>query len=226
MKRTDSAVAGMVLLGGSVAVTVVAGLVMSFPWQAILLVVAVTVISVVVNTAMASAHERRDTRYWQEAMVAVSAWANRNVGRSGTSPNAFPGNEEWTLQDSPRFSGTILGIGRRDGFEIGIACTEVSEGEGTTRHTAFLVRLPREHPHVRVKPPRPRRQPVADLPESAGRLLTALPSGAELVEIQGRELYIQYYGWPESLNLDVRADAAVEVARALHREDIGGPQGR
>jgi hypothetical protein len=221
MRRTDSAVAGMVILGISAPMVVVAGLVMNFPWQAILLVVAATVISLALITAMASAEEQRDTHHWQEAVVAVSAWASRNAGRCETSPHAFP-DHEWTLPGSPRFLGTILAVGLRDGFEIGVACSEVSEGEnGATRRTAFLVRLSREYPHVRLKPSRMRRAPVADLPEPAGRRLATLPPRAELVEIQSRELYIQYHGWPEFLDLDVRVDAGIEVARALHREDTG-----
>jgi hypothetical protein len=226
MRRTDNAVAGMVLMGSSVLVSIVASLVMSFPWQAILLVVAATVASVALIMAMTSADERRDTESWQEAVVAVSAWASRNAGRCETTRDAFA-DDDLMLPRSPRFSGSILAAGHRHGFEVGVACSEESDVDGELgRRTAFFVRLSRECPHVRVEPGQLRRRPVADVPQPVAALLAALPARAELVETQDQELRIVYVGWPESIDLDVCVDASVEVARALRREDIGEPQDR
>lgn len=197
-----------VFIGGAMLVALLAGALVGLPWQAILLVVAAAAVTGLVITAMASSDERRDSLRWQEAAVSVSAWASRTGGRCETGQNAFDDASttgEWTLPASPRFSGTILAVARRHGFEVGIACYEQPCGEGaTSRHTAFLVRLPQAHQRVRL----------------TKRRSAALPGRPESVDVQDRELCIVYYGWPGSMDLDARLDAGVELARALDREEV------
>lgn len=222
--RGDSRMAHTVFIGGSMLIALAAGALVGLPWQGILLIVAAAAVTGMVIAAMASSDERQDIRRWQEAAVAASAWASRNGGRCETDPNAFDDagtTGEWTLPASPRFSGTILAVAHWHGFEVGIACYEQPYGEGaTSRHTAFLIRLAQAHQHVRLTARSLRRRSAAGMAEAATARLAALPARPELVEIQDQELRIVYYGWPGSMDLEVRVDAGVEVARALHREEV------
>jgi hypothetical protein len=221
---TDGVVAYAVFVGGSMLVALVAGVFVGLPWQVTLLVVAAAAVTGVVIAAMASSDRRRDTQRWQDAAVAVSAWASRNACRCETSPQAFDSDGrtgEWTLPASPRFSGTILAVAHRHGFEVGVACYEQPDGEGaTSRHTALLVRLAATHQRVRLTSRSWRRRSGAGMTEVANRMVAALPARPESVEIQDRELCVVYYGWPGSMDLDARVDASVEVARALREEKV------
>lgn len=218
---TNGVGASTAFVGGSMLVALVAGVFVGLPWQVTLLVVAVAAVTGMVIAAMAFSDQRRDTQRWQEAAVVVSAWASRNAGRCETSPHAFDGDGgtgEWTLPASPRFSGTILAVAHRHGFEVGVACYEQPYGEGaTSRHTALLVRLAATHQRVRLTSRSSRRR-SAGVAEAATRMVAALPARPDSVEVQDQELRVVYYGWPGSADLDARVDASVEVARALQEE--------
>lgn len=219
-----SVVARTTFIGASMLIALVAGVLVGLPWQGILLVVAVSAMTAMVIAAMASSDERQDVRRWQDTAMAVSVWANRNAGRCDTSSDAFDGEGttgEWTLPASPRFAGTILAVAHRNGFEVGIACYEQPYGEGaTSRHTAILVRLTKAHHHVRLNTWRLRLRSTAGITEAVAAGVAALPARPESMEVQDRELRIVYYGWPRSAtDLAARADASVEVARALHQEE-------
>ena len=209
---SDRASAGGLLVGGSALTVLIVGLLMHMSPAVLALAVAVAAAAGAAIALMAAGNQRRDTRLWQEATVAVAAWADSSGGRSTTGANTFTG--EWTLPASPRFTGAILAVGRRDGFEVGVSCYTQPHGEGATgRHTTIFVRLHNPHAPVRARWRFRRRfaEPVA------GRLAD-LAVGVELVEVEERELRIFYTGWPEALDLDACVDGAVEVARALDRD--------
>lgn len=206
---TDNTIAAGLLAGGSALAVGVIGLLIRLPADVLVLAVAVSAAAGGLVALVTAAGGRRDTRLWQEAAVAVSAWAARNAGQSETSQAAFAAG--WTLPASPRFAGTVLAVGRLDGFEVGVTCYTHSDDEGgPTRHTGVLVRLRNPHPPVCARWRFRRRftEPVADrLADLTGRV--------ELVEIEDRELRISYQGWPEAVDLDACVEGAVDVARAL-----------
>jgi len=209
---TDNTAAGGLLVGGSALTVLIVGLLMGLTPFVLVPAVAASAAAGGVIAFMATAGQRRDMRRWQEAAVALSAWAGRHAGQSETNPAAFTG--DWTLPASPRFVGSILAVGRPDGFEVGVSCYTQPDGEGFGRHTTIFVRLRHEHPPVRARWRFRRRfaEPVA------GKL-AELAVCVELVEVEDRELRIFYSGWPEALELEACVDGAVEVARALDRGD-------
>jgi hypothetical protein len=209
---TDNAAAGGLLVGGSALTVLVIGLLMGLAPFVLVPAVAASAAAGGLVAFMASAGQRRDMRRWQEAAVALSAWTARNAGQSAANPAAFTG--EWTLPASPRFAGAILGVGRVEGYEVGVSCYTQPDGDGIGRHTSILVRLRHEHPPVRA-----RWRFRGRFAEPVARKLAELAICVELVEVEHRELRIFHSGWPEALDLEACVDGAVEVARALDKRD-------
>ncbi|MEV5428204.1 hypothetical protein [Streptomyces sp. NPDC052701] len=196
--------AGVLLAVGSSAVLVGVGVFWGFPWQLLLLLVAGTIVLAGLLCAMSLPAVRLDARLRATGRDTLITWAGRNGGRYGTVPAEFvTGGKGWELPVSPLFRGELLAVGRREGVEVGIACSTVDVGEaGTAWHTTVLVRLPRERPPARL-----RRRETHHLD---------LPQRVESVETGGRALCVRYEGWPEgSLWLDARVDAAVRLAVSL-----------
>ncbi|MFL6125334.1 hypothetical protein [Actinophytocola sp.] len=211
-RAIGGAAAGGLLVGGCALTVLVVGLLTRMAPVILVSAVAVSAAAGGAIAFLAAGNRRRDTRLWQEAAVAVAVWAGHNDGRSGTDPAAFGGN--WTLPASPRFTGAILAVGRRDGFEVGVSCSAEPHGEGaTSRHTTMFVRLRHAHAPVQARWRFRRRvaAPVAGTPAD-------LAVGVALVAVEERELRILYTGWPVALDLDACVDGAVEVARALDRD--------
>jgi hypothetical protein len=206
---SEGMASGLVLTAISPVIVAICGWLFGFPLVVTLLGAVAAVVVGLVITAMTMSDERRDTARWQEAAVTVTAWATRNEGRGETSVAALAG-DGWTLPDSPRFAGEILAVARRDGFEVGIAChAEHDEEGGPTHHTAVLVRLSGAYPALRGTPRRVCRQLAEPVAGAVGALR------AELVEIEDTELRVVFHGWPPALDLGVRVDAVIELARVL-----------
>lgn len=202
---------GLVIVVASPVVVVGCGLLFGWPLEVVVVGAGATIVVAVVLAAMTVSDERRDTLRWQEAAVVLADWAGRNGGRAGTDA-AAPDGAGWTLPASPGFTGELLAVGRRDGFEVGVACQAGYDLEaGAVRHTAVFVRLPDAHVAVSGTPRHLRRRlagPVAGA-------LAALPGAAERVEIAEHELRVVFFGWPPQLDLGVHVDAAVGIAKVL-----------
>ncbi|MEV1067378.1 hypothetical protein [Streptomyces sp. NPDC050263] len=201
----EALIMGVVIAGGGSVFLLVCGLIWGFPWQAILLVAAVTVVLGVTLSAMTLAEVRRDAERKSRSRGLLTAWAGRNGGRCETDLDAFTADgEEWKLPASPLFRGELLAVVHRDGVEVGIACSTVDEGleGGNSWYTAILVRLSEKRPPARLH----RRD--------AGRL--DLPQDVKSVETGRQELCVWYVGWPDASHvLDTRVDAAVRLAASL-----------
>ncbi|MFC4502900.1 MULTISPECIES: hypothetical protein [Streptomyces] len=193
---------GAVIAAFSSAALLVLGVIWGFPWQALLLFFAVSVVIIGLITASSLADARRDAQRRAESSQALITWAGRNGGRYGTALAAFTNEEGWELPASPLFRGQLLAVGRQDCVEVGIACSTEDVGEVTAWHTVVLVRLPAERLPIRL-----RGREVHQL---------GLPRGVESVEMDGRQLCVRYVGWPEgSLALNERVDAAVRLGASL-----------
>jgi hypothetical protein len=205
---SEGMASGLVLTAISPVIVVLCGWLFDLPLVVTLLGAVAAVVVGLVITAMTMSDERRDTARWQEAAVTVTDWATRNEGRGETNVAALAG-DGWTLPDSPRFTGEIVAVARRGGFEVGVACHVEHEGETSTNHTAVLVRLPEAYPALRGTPNRLRRQLAGPVAGAVAALR------AELVEIEDTELRVVFHGWPPALDLGVRVDAVIEFARVL-----------
>ncbi|MFJ4467691.1 hypothetical protein ACIP2X_09495 [Streptomyces sp. NPDC089424] len=196
--------AGVLLAAVSAAVLVVAGLFFGFPWQVSLLLVVVSAVTAVVITWMTLGQVRRSAQRKAQTQSILSAWADLNEGRFGTASAAFTGGTpRWELPASPRFSGELLAVGRRDGVEVGVVCSMEDRGEAGVALTTVMVLLPEEGP-----PARPHRGKAREL---------GLPYGVDAVETSGHELRVRYEGWPESAPvLRTMVDAAVRLATDPH----------
>ncbi|TDV43553.1 hypothetical protein [Actinophytocola oryzae] len=185
---------GLVFVASSALVALVVGLVLGLPWPVTVLLPVAAGATGLVVLAMSAAGTRRDILRWQDAAVDVTAWAVRHDGRSDTSVAGLAG---YAVADSRLFTGGILAAGRLAGFDVGVACFEVTEGQGAVSpHTAVLVRLPSPHPPMRGTPGR-------------------LPARAESVQVDGYDLRMVFRGWPPAVDLDLRVGEAVAVARGL-----------
>ncbi|MFI1485484.1 hypothetical protein [Streptomyces sp. NPDC020747] len=191
----------------SSALLVVVGLFWGFPWQALLLLVVVSVAIGGLISGMTLADVRSAARRKALTHGALTTWAGRNGGSFGTTVAAFTGDAQgWESPASPRFRGELLAVGRPQGVEVGVACCVEDVGEAGTAVTAVLVRLRGQRPPARLS-----RREIRRLD---------LPQGVDSVETGDRELLVRYEGWPHSSSaVDVLVDAAVHLATNSH--DVG-----
>ncbi|MPZ79447.1 MAG: hypothetical protein GEV28_03235 [Actinophytocola sp.] len=168
------------------------------------------------------AGERRDTDRIQIAAVTLADWAHRNDGRSETDPDALR-DGAWELPATSWFYGTVLAVGRREGFEVGVTCFLEATSEGApTRHTGHLVHLPEPVPELRLSRAQLRRirrgrtgEPIPDLVRER---LAAVPPDTESLDVADQVLFLVRPRWPEFAPPDEHVDAAVAVAAALGHE--------
>ncbi|MFF7470273.1 hypothetical protein [Streptomyces sp. NPDC008092] len=208
MRLTDDArdtlITGAVIGGGGAALLVGCGLFWGFPWQVLLLLVAVMAVLGGLIAAMSFADGRREAERRENSRVSLLAWVVVNGGRCETDLAAFTADGEgWESPKSPLFRGTLLAVGHRDGVEVGISCaTDFCSEGGTTWHTAVLVRLGEERSPARLG-----RREIHRL---------GLPRRVTSVAMDGRELCVRYGGWPDDfVALNTQVDAAVRLAASL-----------
>jgi hypothetical protein len=189
------------------------------------IVVLATVVGGVVGLLVAGSarvDERRDTDRVQVAAVTLAEWAHRNDGRCETDPDALL-EDGWELPTTSWFYGSVLAVGRRDGFEVGVTCFLEANTEGaTTRNTGHLVRLPEPVPELRlsrgqlrrIRRGSPLREPI---PDGVLERLAAVPPDTESLDVVDQVLFLVRPRWPEFSRPDEYVDAAVAVAAALGR---------
>ncbi len=172
--------------------------------------------------------ERRETDRVQMAAVTLADWAHRHEGHCETDLAELPA-DGWELPATPWFHGAVLALGRREGFEVGIACFREADTEGATnRYTGYLVRLPGEPPELRLNRTQLRRirrgsrrepdgpgGPGGPLPEPVRERLAAVPPDTESLDVVDGVLYLVRPGWPEFTAPDDQVAAAVGVAEVI-----------
>jgi hypothetical protein len=207
-------------LSAAVPAVVLSLLGVPLPVTVLVMVVCGVVGLVVANSTRTD--ERRDTDKVQVAAVTLADWANRKEGSCETDADALP-EDGWELPSTSWFYGSVLAVGRQDGFEVGVTCFLEASTEGaTTRHTGYLVRLPGEAPELRLNRAQLRRirRGSAREPISAPvrDRLAAVPADTESLDVVDRVLFLVRPDWPQFDPPDEHVGAAVAVAAALGAE--------
>ncbi|MEU6194365.1 hypothetical protein [Streptomyces sp. NPDC047061] len=197
-------VTGVALGGFPTVLLLVCDLFLRLPWQLVLALAAGMFVFGFLLAVMPLGDDQRGADRRENSRVILLAWACLNGGRCETDPAAFTADGEgWELPASPRFRGSLLAVGHRDGVEVGISCSTHRDPEtGTDMPMTVLVRLSEERSPARVQ----------------YRKIYRLGLGehAESVAMGGRELWVKFEGWPSDfVELNAQVDAVVRVAASL-----------